>query len=64
MELLIFLNYLFSIAAVLMAGYALWVTLKLEELRQEWYTYKKETDYRLTLMERQLSMSSTIKRKV
>lgn len=59
MELLIFLNYLFSLCACLMSGYALYTTLKLEKIREEWYTYKKETDYRVTLMERQLNMSTT-----
>lgn len=59
MELLIFLNYLFSLCACLMSGYVLYTTLKLEKIREEWYTYKKETDYRVTLMERQLNLSTT-----
>ena len=59
MELITFLNYLFSLCACLMSGYSLYTTLKLEKIREEWYTYKKEMDYRVTLMERQLNLSTT-----
>lgn len=59
MELITFMNYLFSIGALLLGAFSLHSVLKLEKIREEWYTYKKEMDYRVTLMERQLNMSTT-----
>jgi len=59
MEAIQFMNYIFSIGALLLGAFSLYSVMQLEKIREEWYTYKKETDYRVTLMERQLNMSTT-----